>query len=158
MDLSAEDERKFCEITFKWALAWDSKSPEIFAAISAPLIVADYSAFPAVGTIKELSPQEFFEYAFTQDRLGDMRMQTQHLLGSSVFEVVNEHESKGTWQVRAFHVRTFSNGTQAVWDSSSLLDITYVKLNEEWKFGGLRPHSITSAFGQAGDVVGNFPS
>lgn len=83
-------------------------------------------------------------------------VQTQHLLGASFFKPVSDGEATGNWQIRARHVRTFSDGKTADWDASSFAEYRYVRINGEWKIGGWRPHTVVAATGRHEDVVGRF--
>ena len=83
-------------------------------------------------------------------------VQTQHLLGAAVFTRRSETEAKGDWQVRARHVRVFDNGETREWDSSGFVEFTYVKVEGEWKLGGVRPHTVVAATGKPEDVIGQF--
>ena len=83
-------------------------------------------------------------------------VQTQHLLGAAVFTQISETEARGDWQVRARHVRVFDNSETREWDSSGFVEFTYMKLEGEWKLGGVRPHTVVAATGRPEDVIGQF--
>ncbi|KAH8724904.1 hypothetical protein GQ44DRAFT_827028 [Phaeosphaeriaceae sp. PMI808] len=153
---SFEDERQFREIAFKWTIAWDTKDLSAFVAISAPEIVADYREYLAtVGEIRT-KPEIVFKSLFGPETLGNPNMKTQHLLGAQIFTRISETEAKGNWQARANHVRTFKNGRVAIWDSSAIVELTYVKIDGQWKLGGWRPHTQLSEIGAVTDVMGKF--
>ncbi|OAG14741.1 hypothetical protein CC77DRAFT_1025632 [Alternaria alternata] len=152
---SFEDERSFRELSFRWSIAWDKKDLPTFLTITAPEIVADYSDFPAVGTVRKCPPKQFFESAFRTEGLGHPDLKTQHLLGGSMFTRTSTSEAKGIWQVRAWHVREFSDGHVGEWDNSSFLEFTYVKIESgEWKVKGWRPHGGLAMIGNHDDVFG----
>ncbi|KAG8165916.1 hypothetical protein KVR01_004468 [Diaporthe batatas] len=153
---SFEDVQKFHELTFKWSVAYDTKSLPTLIAITAPQIVVDFRDFPAINAVRQCTPKEFFSDNFSDETLGDRRLQTQHLLGASVFKLISHDEATGNWQIRARHVRTFANGETADWDASSLMEYRYVKINGEWKISGWRPHTVMAATGRLEDVVGRF--
>lgn len=83
-------------------------------------------------------------------------VQTQHLLGLGVFTRVGETEARGDWQVRARHVRVVDNGATYEWDSSSFVEFTYLKVEGEWKLGGIRPHTVVANTGKPEEVIGQF--
>ena len=65
-----------------------------------------------------------------------------------MFTRTSASEAKGTWQVRAWHVREFSDGHVGEWDNSSFLEFTYVKIESgEWKVKGWRPHGGLAMIG-----------
>jgi hypothetical protein len=83
------------------------------------------------------------------------QVKTQHLLGGSMFTRTSASEAKGIWQVRAWHVREFSDGHVGEWDNSSFLEFTYVKIESgEWKVKGWRPHGGLAMVGNHDDVFG----
>lgn len=41
--------------------------------ITAPEIVLDYRDFPAVKTIRQCTPEQFFQHTFSDENLGDKR-------------------------------------------------------------------------------------
>ncbi|GAB7364404.1 hypothetical protein MBLNU230_g4947t1 [Neophaeotheca triangularis] len=154
---SLADERAFRGLTYKWTIAWDRKDLATWLSITAPQVVADYSDYPAVGTFITASPGQIFNGSFTVTGLGDERLGTQHLLGASLFTRTNSTQAKGDWQVRARHVRTLANGTEAQWDSSSSVEFLYQIVEGAWKIGGIRPHTVTATTGRPEDVIGQFP-
>ncbi|CDM32558.1 Scytalone dehydratase [Penicillium roqueforti FM164] len=173
MDYTIADERKFRELAYKWAMAWDKKDKDAFISIATSRIIADYTDYPAVGVVKHCPPDDFVNFAFREDRLGDPRcklsprgnslfllmyleVQTQHFLGSVAFTRVNDTEAIGNWQVRARHVRKFPDGKTAEWDSSAYLELCYVLTGGEWKIGGLRPHTVLATTGSHQEVIGQF--
>jgi len=83
-------------------------------------------------------------------------VQTQHLFGAAVFALISETEARGDWQVRARHVRVFDNSETREWDSSGFVEFTYVKVEGEWKLGGVRPHTVVAETGHADEVIGRF--
>lgn len=153
---SFEEEQVFRDLTFKWSTAWDCKDESLFLEIAAPEILIDYRDFPAVNEVRNTKPEDFFKHAFQQTRLGDKRLKTQHLLGLGVFTRVHENEAKGNWQVRARHLRELPDGKVVEWDSSSFVEFRYVRIDGDWKLGGLRPHTIVAETGSHNDVVGLF--
>ncbi|KAJ5277489.1 hypothetical protein N7534_008332 [Penicillium rubens] len=156
MDYTIADERKFRELAYKWAMAWDKKDKDAFISIATSRIIADYTDYPAVGVVKHCPPDDFVNFAFREDRLGDPRLQTQHFLGSVAFTRVNDTEAIGNWQVRARHVRKFPDGKTAEWDSSAYIELCYVLTGGEWKLGGLRPHTVLATTGSHQEVIGQF--
>ena len=84
-----------------------------------------------------------------------LQVKTQHLLGSSMFTRTSASEAKGIWQVRAWHVREFSDGRVGEWDNSSFVEFTYVKTEGgDWKLKGWRPHGGLAMIGKHDDVIG----
>jgi scytalone dehydratase len=81
-------------------------------------------------------------------------VKTQHMLGHSTFSRVSETEAKGSFQARAYHTRTFQDGTQPVWEAFATVELNFVKIDGEWKLGGWRPHTVTVQTGKVGDVMG----
>ncbi|KAI1070556.1 hypothetical protein LB507_006658 [Fusarium sp. FIESC RH6] len=156
MDLTYNDEQNFRELTFKWSIAWDKKDMSTFLAITTPEFLGDYSDLPAVGKVFKTSPEGFVKNSFRNEGLGDPRLQTQHLLGLGVFTRVGEIEARGDWQVRARHVRVLDNGATYEWDSSSFVEFTYLKVEGEWKLGGIRPHTVVANTGKPEEVIGQF--
>ncbi|KAJ5046967.1 hypothetical protein NUH16_011130, partial [Penicillium rubens] len=73
MDYTIADERKFRELAYKWAMAWDKKDKDAFISIATSRIIADYTDYPAVGVVKHCPPDDFVNFAFREDRLGDPR-------------------------------------------------------------------------------------
>lgn len=84
-------------------------------------------------------------------------VKTQHFLGAVSFERASGTEVIGTWQVRAWHVRTGEHGKRKIWDVASYLEFTHVETGEEgWKIGVWRPHTLSAAVGEYADVIGDF--
>nr|XP_036581273.1 scytalone dehydratase [Colletotrichum truncatum]KAF6789541.1 scytalone dehydratase [Colletotrichum truncatum] len=156
LDYTVADERAFRLLSFKWTLAWDKKDIDTWLSITGPTIVADYTDYPAVGILKQGSPEELFKSSFSRPNLGHPQLETQHFLGAVVFTRVNDNEVRGDWQVRARHVRRLSDGQSREWDSSAYCEFLYVKINEEWKLGGLRPHTVVATTGHPEEVIGDF--
>ncbi|KAG8352341.1 hypothetical protein FVEN_g9483 [Fusarium venenatum] len=150
-----EDEQAFRAISFKWSTAWDMKDRDLFCSITTAEITVDYSDYPAVPLDRlTLTPDNFFAFAFKKTSLGDPNLQTQHLLGLGIYTYVNDAEAKGNYQVRARHVRRFSNGKDVEWDSSCYVEHVYTKVDGTWKLKGIRPHTVIATTGAPEDVVG----
>jgi hypothetical protein len=84
-------EPAFRELAYKWAMSWDRKvcvwshnvssstliipvkDGQLFSEVAAPRVIADYTAYPAVGIFNHFTPEEYFKYSFAQERLGDPR-------------------------------------------------------------------------------------
>ncbi|PCD31382.1 hypothetical protein AU210_011037 [Fusarium oxysporum f. sp. radicis-cucumerinum] len=140
LEYSISDERKFRDLSYRWTHAWDQKDKATWLAITAPEVIANYTDYPAVGTLTISSPA----------------MHTQHFLGSSLFTHISKSEAKGDWQVRARHVREV-NGEERQWDSSAYVEFTYSLIDGDWKISGLRPHTVVATTGRPEDVIGLFP-
>ncbi|KAL5614053.1 hypothetical protein FOVSG1_003116 [Fusarium oxysporum f. sp. vasinfectum] len=156
LEYSISDERKFRDLSYRWTHAWDQKDKATWLAITAPEVIANYTDYPAVGTLTISSPASIFDHSFDDRGLGDRRLHTQHFLGSSLFTHISKSEAKGDWQVRARHVREV-NGEERQWDSSAYVEFTYSLIDGDWKISGLRPHTVVATTGRPEDVIGLFP-
>lgn len=64
---------KAVELTSRWGIAWDRKDESTWLAITGPTVIADYTDYPAVGTLRVASPGELFQGSFSVTQLGDKR-------------------------------------------------------------------------------------
>ncbi|KAH7201483.1 hypothetical protein DER44DRAFT_670682 [Fusarium oxysporum] len=152
LEYSISDERKFRDLSYRWTHAWDQKildasyASATWLAITAPEVIANYTDYPAVGTLTISSPASIFDHSFDDRGLGDKRCKLAAL----------KSEAKGDWQVRARHVREV-NGEERQWDSSAYVEFTYSLIDGDWKISGLRPHTVVATTGRPEDVIGLFP-
>lgn len=89
-----------------------------------------------------MKPDEYLAMLSDPGFLGDPLLKTQHLLGASRWEKVNDELIVGMHQVRAAHVR-FADETfhteEMRGHSHATNEHYYRKVDGQWKFGGLKP-------------------
>ncbi len=89
-----------------------------------------------------MSAESFVKMVSSDGFLGDPLIKTQHLLGATEWKRVSETEVVGHHQLRAAHLRFTGPDMQRVdrrGHSHATNEHFYKKIDDVWKFAGLRP-------------------
>jgi scytalone dehydratase len=126
---------------YEWADSYDSKDWDRLAKCIAPTLLIDYRSF--LNKIWEAMPaEEFVAMASDPHVLGDPLLRTQHFIGGTKWERVNDDEIIGYHQLRVPHQRYADDSLTKValkGHAHSANTHYYRKVEGVWKFAGLNP-------------------
>ena len=131
----------FRELSFEWADSYDTKDFDRLAKILTPELNIDYSIVaPNLPKEEKMSAQDFLAFVSSPFFLGDRLIRTQHLLGASKFEKLNDDEALGQIQIRAAHQREDGEGkAEFNGHGHALLHHRYRKIDDRWYLAGVKP-------------------
>ncbi|UKZ94641.1 uncharacterized protein TrAFT101_009496 [Trichoderma asperellum] len=138
-DISLQDYLAIRNIAFEWAESYDTKDWDRLQKCLAPSVRLDFRSLH--GALHEnLSPGEYSTILFGM--IGDKRLKTQHLLGGSQWERLNDGAIRVAYQIRVAHQRYVDESLGRVANKGHGHGVTthwYRKFNEVWKLEGVAP-------------------
>ncbi|KAL5051900.1 Scytalone dehydratase [Aspergillus fruticulosus] len=133
---------------FEWAESYDSKDWDRLKQCIAPFLRIDYRAF--LNKLWENMPaDEFVAMVSHPHFLGNPLLKTQHFVGTTRWEKVDDSKIIGHHQMRVAHqkhldVEMKKVVTKCHGHGSAM--VTYRKINGEWKFAGIEPNTRWTEF------------
>ncbi|KAL4950056.1 Scytalone dehydratase [Aspergillus filifer] len=139
-----------CEgVLFEWAESYDSKDWERLRRCIAPSLRIDYRAF--VNKLWEDMPAaEFIAMASSPHFLGNPYLKTQHFVGRTKWEKIDDDVILGHHQMRVAHQKHADAEMKEViakGHSHGSATMTYRKVDGVWKFAGIEPEVRWTEFG-----------
>ncbi|EON67138.1 scytalone dehydratase [Coniosporium apollinis CBS 100218] len=126
---------------FEWADSYDSKDWDRLRKCIAPELRIDYRSF--LDKIWEAMPaDDFLAMISSKAVLGDKTLKTQHFIGGTKWEKVNDTEAIGWHQLRVPHQKYKDESMKEVLvkgHAHSTNQHWYKKVDGVWKFAGLCP-------------------
>ena len=129
-------------LAFEWAESYDQQDWARLKAILAPAIRLDFRALH--GALQEnITPDQYIAIHADPKVIGDPKVKTQHLIGSSRWGKVEEDGTvRVAHQVRVTHQRYTDETLKEVVSKGTgdgVIHHTYKKFGEEWKITGNAP-------------------
>ncbi|KAF5492417.1 Scytalone dehydratase arp1 [Colletotrichum siamense] len=132
-------------LVLDWVDSYDSKACDWdrLKTILAPKLTVDYSSIGGPKH-KKMAAEDFVAVISGPEMFGDASLGTQHLIGASKWERVDENKVVGHHQMRSTSVRLTgadSGEGKVEADRRVVVMQSYVKADGKWKLAGLKPMS-----------------
>lgn len=128
-------------IAFEWSESYDNKDWERLRRILAPTVQLDFRSL--MGELHEnLSPDGYAAILSDLKLLGSRRLKTQHLLGGSKWERLDNGSILVAYQIRVAHQRYTDESLSEVAKKGHAHGVTqhwYRKIDGAWKLEGVAP-------------------
>ncbi|CRG88298.1 hypothetical protein PISL3812_05327 [Talaromyces islandicus] len=128
-------------VAFEWAQSYDTKDWELLRKCLAPSTRLDFRSLQ--GELHEdLSPDAYAEILSSAKYLGSKRLKTQHLLGVSKWERLDDGSVKVAHQIRVAHQRYADDALSTVANKGHAHGVTthwFRKIDGHWKLEGVAP-------------------
>ena len=128
-------------IAFEWSESYDTKDWSRLRKILGPSTSLDFRSLH--GDLHEnLSPDEYVAILSSTKLLGDARIKTQHFLGASKWERLDDGTVQVDHQIRVAHQRYASEDLVEVVNKGHGHGVTrhlYRKVDGRWKLSGVTP-------------------
>ncbi|KAH6629154.1 Scytalone dehydratase [Boeremia exigua] len=143
-----QDYNACSQISFEWACSYDTKNWTQLESILLPNLNVDYRAVMGPEAAwPNMTAAEFVAMMSAPGQLGNPLIATQHLLGGSSWQRVNNTTIIGSYQMRAAHVRYAadneglrSSSVVVSANSHAIVKHTYgLDLDGAWKLAGIQP-------------------
>ncbi|OQO01954.1 Scytalone dehydratase [Cryoendolithus antarcticus] len=139
--ISLEEMQGCMAAVYEWAASYDTKDWDRLALCIAPTLRVDYRSF--LNKIWEKMPaDEYLAMARDPKVLGDPLLMTQHFIGGTKWEKVDDESIIGYHQLRVPHQKYKDASRKEVLvkgHAHSYNTHWYKKVDGVWKFAGLNP-------------------
>jgi scytalone dehydratase len=128
-------------IAFEWSESYDNKDWDRLRNILAPATRLDFRSLRA-DLHDNLSPDDYVAILSSMKFLGDDRLKTQHFLGASKWEVLDDGSVKVEHQIRVAHQRYKTKECTDVVNKGHGHGVTqhvYKKFDGVWKLASVAP-------------------
>lgn len=136
------DYLKIHNIAFQWSESYDNKDWECLRRILAPKVRLDFRSL--MGELLEnLSPDDYTAILSDLKLLGSRKLKTQHLLGASKWERLDDGSVLVAYQIRVAHQRYTDDSLTEVAKKGHAHGVTrhwYRKIDGAWKLEGVAPN------------------
>lgn len=128
-------------LAFEWAESYDTKDWDRLRKCLAPLTRLDFRGLH--GELREnLSPDDYVEILSGPKLLGSKRLKTQHFLGATKWERLDDGSIQVAHQIRVAHQRYADDDLSAVEKKGHAHGVTTIwfrKFEGIWKIEGVAP-------------------
>ncbi|KAL9094200.1 MAG: hypothetical protein Q9165_003615 [Trypethelium subeluteriae] len=141
LNIALSDYLAIRNIAFEWSESYDNKDWDRLRRILAPSVRLDFRSLR--GELHDkLSPDAYVAILSSMQLLGDKRMRTQHFLGGTKWQRLNDGTVRADHQIRVAHQRYAKEDLAEVINKGHAHGVTthwYRKVDGDWKIEAVAP-------------------